>query len=128
MESMINAQINPELNKNWAQDLHEKAVDPEIDEVITRSRQASICCLDPKSHEQLMNGSGVITSDGVFLAIPRPLLGGETRRNSMSTIPESGRLPEFPSRSTQDVRRGQQSRRTRTVSMNPPAGVIWIGV
>ena len=42
MESMINAQLNPEVNKNWHQDL---LVDPEVAIVITKSRQASICCL-----------------------------------------------------------------------------------
>ena len=41
-ESVINSQMNPELNPNWAKDLHEHKVDPKIDEVIIRSRSASI--------------------------------------------------------------------------------------
>ena len=45
-ESVINSQINPELNPNWAKDLHEHTVDPEIDEVINRSRSASICSIN----------------------------------------------------------------------------------
>ena len=35
-ESIVNQEINPQLNKNWAKDLHDKSVAPEIDEVITR--------------------------------------------------------------------------------------------
>ena len=46
--AMMNEQINPELNKNWATDLHEKSVSPEIDEAISRSRAASIVSIDPK--------------------------------------------------------------------------------
>ena len=35
-ESIVNQEINPQLNKNWAKHLHEKSVAPEIDEVINR--------------------------------------------------------------------------------------------
>ena len=34
LESMMNEQINPEFNKNWAKDLHEKSVSPEVDEAM----------------------------------------------------------------------------------------------
>ena len=37
-ESIVNQEINPQLNKNWAKHLHEKSVAPEIDEVINRYR------------------------------------------------------------------------------------------
>ena len=35
-ESIVNQEINPQLNKNWAKHLHEKSVAPEIDAVINR--------------------------------------------------------------------------------------------
>ena len=36
IESIVNEEINPQFNKNWAKSLHEKLVPPEIDEIITR--------------------------------------------------------------------------------------------
>ena len=58
LESMMNEQINPELNKNWAKDLHEKAVSLEVDEAISRSRAASVtglCSIDPSLQHRLAN-------------------------------------------------------------------------
>ena len=55
LESMMNEQINPEFNKNWAKDLHEKSVSPEVDEAISRSRAASLCSIDPNIHQRLSN-------------------------------------------------------------------------
>ena len=58
LESMMNEQINPELNKNWAKDLHEKTVSLEVDEAISRSRAASVtglCSIDPNLQQRLAN-------------------------------------------------------------------------
>jgi hypothetical protein len=39
---VINAQINPELNRRWAEDLEKGEVDKEIELIISRSRENSI--------------------------------------------------------------------------------------
>ena len=120
-ESMINSQINPELNRNWAKDLHEGTVDPEIDEAITKSRSASICSIDPSLQERLANHSMIHANMGGpgpnFLAVPGYY---GTRRATLATL-------AIPPRSLQ-VRGPDGQRRERTYSMSPPVGAIWIGV
>ena len=76
-ESMINSQINPELNLNWAQDCHEGSVDPEIDKVISKSRSASICSIDPSLQGRIVSAN--------FLAVPPPP-GFYPRRATLATL------------------------------------------
>ena len=122
-ESMINSQINPELNRNWAQDLHERTVDPEIDEAITKSRSASICSIDPSLQERIANHTMIGPSQaGPNFLVPPGYYGA--RRATLATLGVPVRsLPSMPNQQQQ-----QQSRRERTYSMSPPVGAIWIGV
>ena len=43
LDSVMNEEINPELNKDWAEHMEKGAVSPEVKEVIARSRQNSCC-------------------------------------------------------------------------------------
>ena len=110
----MNEQINPVLNHNWAKDLQAKSVSKEVDEAISRSREASVSSLDPSLLQDRI-AHLVTTGQGHFLAVPNT--GGyyRGRRATMAHINlASDRRP--------------QNRRTRTVSMSPPVGAIWIGV
>lgn len=42
LDSILNEELNPEINKEWAVDLEKGAVDPEVAEVIVRSRSNSM--------------------------------------------------------------------------------------
>ena len=117
-ESMINSQINPELNRNWAKDLHEHTIDPEIDEAISKSRSASICSIDPSLQERLANHTMLTATSPSphFMAVPGYY---GTRRATLATLAVTPRAFHGP---------GGHPRRERTVSMSPPVGAIWIGV
>ena len=104
---MINAQINPELNKRWAEDLEKGEVDKEIELIISRSRENSIV-------NQLKENQ--LGFDGHFdmgLTVPGSE-GQSARRNSLATV------RELPQRE-----RGQG--RTRTVSHSAQVCTLWIG-
>lgn len=117
--AMMNEQINPVNNKNWAQDLHDKSVSPEIDEAITRSRAASIVSIDPSLQARLANHPMMMLQQPNTLAVPGgvySLQGGGIRRATVADIHHhaGGQLGRIA--------------RTRTTSMSPPVGTIWIGV
>lgn len=99
IESVINEQINPELNKKWAEDLESGGVDPEIEEVIQRSRNNSIT--RTTSFEERPVGGG--------LGVP----GVHGRRNTLSTVDEH--------------RRAGHRQRTSSTTI-PPVGAMWIGI
>ena len=42
LESVINAEINPEINRGWAEDLESNRVDPEVSKVVEKSRADSL--------------------------------------------------------------------------------------
>lgn len=106
---MINAQINPELNRRWAEDLEKGEVDKEIELIISRSRENSIVNqLKEKGAFDVQLGVGIEPEPS---GDPSPV--GRTRRsNSLATI------SELPRRN-----RG----RTRTVSYSPQVCTLWIG-
>lgn len=104
---MINAQINPELNRRWAEDLEKGDVDKEIELIISRSRENSI--VNQLKENQL--GFDVHFDVG---DVAEPAADGRARRNSLATI------RELPRRS-----RGQG--RTRTISYSPQVCTLWIG-
>lgn len=113
--AMMNEQINPVNNKNWAQDLHKKLVLPEIDEAISRSRAASIVSIDPSLQARLANHPMMMLQQPNTLSGAYNLQAG-IRRATVADIHHQTR--------------GQLGRiaRTRTTSMSPPVGTIWIGV
>lgn len=43
LDSMMNAELNPEMNRSWARDLLLGRIDPELRDIVTRSRNNSIC-------------------------------------------------------------------------------------
>ena len=106
---MINAQINPELNKRWAEDLEKGEVDKEIELIISRSRENSIVNqLKEKGAFDVRFEAG---DEPQPSGDPSPV--GRTRRsNSLATVSE---LP----------RRNRS--RTRTVSYSPQVCTLWIG-
>ena len=108
-ESVINAQINPELNKRWAEDLEKGEVDKEIELIISRSRENSIVNqLKEKGAFDVRFEAG---DEPQPSGDPSPV--GRTRRsNSLATVSE---LP----------RRNRS--RTRTVSYSPQVCTLWIG-
>ena len=116
LESMINEQINPSINHNWAKDLEAKSVSEEVDAAISRSREASIGSLDPNL---LVAPTGTVAAQGNFLPIPEGrsaaghFLHHHHRRATMAHI---------------HLDRNLSQPRTRTLSMSPPVGAIWIGV
>ncbi len=117
LSATMNEQINPVINKNWAQALHERTVSPEVDEAVSRSRAASICSIDPHWQTRLANHSMVVPAQGGgghLLAVPSYL--GGSRRATLANIHQN-----FDGHS-----RG--GRRARTMSMSPPVGTMWIGV
>ena len=46
LASIINEQINPVLNKEWARRLHEQSVCQEVHEVVSASAQQQIYCIE----------------------------------------------------------------------------------
>jgi len=109
-EYMMNQQINPERNKDWAKDLQDKTVTAEVEEAISRSRAASVCSLDP-----------ILTARFATMGV---LGGGPSgfglaygaRRATLANIHEQAESND------------QQMRRNRAMSVAPPMGTIWIGV
>ena len=97
LESVINQELNPTLNKNWAKG----KLSPEVKEVISRSRTASIHCLAEDPEDEC----------------------DDVTQNRRRTLTESI--------STSNLTRLQvlqQHRRLRTTSMSPTIGPVWAGI
>ena len=55
LDSVMNEELNPELNKDWAERLQKGAVSPVVSEIIERSRQNSTsqgCCHGQQQQQQ----------------------------------------------------------------------------
>ena len=112
-ESVINAQINPELNRRWAEDLEKGEVDREIELIISRSRQNSI--VNQLKETRCGFDVNFDVEPGTEAASEEPVPTGRVRSNSLAAIRE---LPHLGSR-TQN--------RTRTISYSPQVCTLWIG-
>jgi hypothetical protein len=113
-EAVINEQINPEFNHQWASDLENKSVSSEIEEVISRSRTASTSTLenaDEHYHSPIPLHGGLLAVPGIY-----GRRGNPSRRNTVATI------------ETNLAGGASHIQRARTISMNPPVSALWIGV
>ena len=81
-----------------------------------RSREASVCSFDPHLRDILQRGAFLHTQHhvqgvGGFLAVP--VVGRRERRATFAHI---------------EVAPGISGRRSRTISVSPPVGALWMGV
>jgi hypothetical protein len=109
---VINAQINPELNRRWAEDLEKGEVDREIELIISRSRQNSI--VNQLKETRCGFDVNFDVEPGTEAASEEPVPTGRVRSNSLAAIRE---LPQ----------RSRTQNRTRTISYSPQVCTLWIG-
>ena len=107
----MNAQINPEINRKWAEHLDRGEVDKEIELIICRSRENSIVS-QLKETRCAFNVDFDVESGPETLGSTQAAARG--RRNTLANIRE---LPH----------RGGHGNRTRTASYSAQVCTLWVG-